>query len=409
VHRSPPPSNRLACRIVSFDYTLAPDGEDIVSLWNLEAPAEWIRLVYFNHTFDRHGIDRAWVAPTWRAGAPIPTRANGEPDESLWQAVRFNARGQDSSPLDRLAGEQVAAELPALQSGTPSAPMIFPSDWTRLPEATARGDGPGSLVLVRSRARGRLPCNSWDPRSGVASQINRVVASFAVDRPPDPGAGIASPGDVRPSPLIAPFAIDYIAAAAGYTVVGIGDSILSSLSTDGRVSGPGLRACAAISRPERPVSWLNQAYAGRMSAAFHANGVADIRLHRPQFALIQCFSGNDPPTRLAADEAFARSLAVADEARRSGCVPIMLTAAPMFHDKPDSERIRQHSNGRARELAGKGFPVVDLDAVWGTGADPNGYRPEYLIDGVHPNNRACADLATLHLAPLLDALMSRPS
>jgi hypothetical protein len=86
-------------------------------------------------------------------------------------------------------------------------------------------------------------------------------------------------------------------------------------------------------------------------------------------------------------------------------VPILTTAAPSFVPDPEGEPVRRASNERVRALAAQGFPVLDLDALWGDGGRPTGYRPDYDAgDNWHPNDRACAAAAAV-LAPLLRRIL----
>jgi hypothetical protein len=132
-------------------------------------------------------------------------------------------------------------------------------------------------------------------------------------------------GNLTTSPWTAPqtnavnaFAVhgvQYISPALGATVVGIGDSIMASSCTTGQSSGFGIRACAIVSTPQLPVSYFNEGYPGRNSSGFCSCGTWVIQHLKPQAALIQTWSGNEPWTREMADLSVARAMAVADTAR----------------------------------------------------------------------------------------------
>lgn len=393
-------SSRLAVRFANHAYRLTAPGQTVATLWNLEAPPLWVRLLYFNHSFARHAADAAAIATstTLHDGAN-PTGPDGAVDAGRWRPVSFASEGADSDPLLPPAPARRDLALPPNRNRHPGRPLVLCSDWVRTDPVARSDGGAGALLLVRSYAAAPFPCSLWDPRSGLAAPVARTLRSFVYDSDLASAPGLAPP--VPQGPLIAPHAVEYVTAARGATVIGIGDSIQSSLSTSGRLSGAGPRACALVSTPARPVSWLNEAYAGRSSEHFHFNGVAAIRLHRPQIALIQCWSGNDQPTLDAAEAAFARGLLVAEEVQRHGGTPVLLTAAPSALGRPEIEPFRAASNEWVRAAGQRGFHVLDLDARWGTGGTPNTYRQGYNIDGVHPNDRACADLAKLDLAPLL--------
>jgi hypothetical protein len=162
-----------------------------------------------------------------------------------------------------------------------------------------------------------------------------------------------------------------------------------------------------VSTPQLPVSYFNEGYPGRNSSGFCCCGTWDIQHLKPQAALIQTWSGNEPWTREMADLSFARAMAVADTARRNRCVPILVTPAPVFGTNPEAEAHRQHNRARAHAAAQAGGYLLDLDTLWGTGATPNTYRREYdWGDQMHPNDAACAAAARV-LAPMLQQILGR--
>jgi hypothetical protein len=97
-------------------------------------------------------------------------------------------------------------------------------------------------------------------------------------------AGFCADGNLTTSPWTAPqtnainaFAVhgvQYISPALGATIVGIGDSIMTSSCRTGQSSGFGIRACAIVSTPQLPVSYFNEGYPGRNSSG-SCSGVWD--------------------------------------------------------------------------------------------------------------------------------------
>src|SRR5215218_4253534 len=66
-------------------------GLTFSSLYNLEAPPGWIRLVYRNDARDDETIDGAAIASTAMMGDGFtPCNADGKPDMSLWTRVTFS-------------------------------------------------------------------------------------------------------------------------------------------------------------------------------------------------------------------------------------------------------------------------------------------------------------------------------
>ena len=201
------------------------------------------------------------------------------------------------------------------------------------------------------------------------------------------------------------YGIQYISPSLGAPVVGIGDSIMTSSCTTGQVSGFGICACTTVSPPELPVSYFNEGYPGRNSKGFCSCGIWDIEHLRPQVALIQTWSGNEPWTQDMADLSFARAMSVVDAGRRIRCVPILVTPPPVFANSPEAEAHRQRNRARAWAAAQAGAYLLDLDALWGTGSTPNAYRHEYdWGDHMHPNDTACA-VAARALAPMLREIL----
>jgi hypothetical protein len=64
------------------------------------------------------------------------------------------------------------------------------------------------------------------------------------------------------------------------------------------------------------------------------------------------------------------------------------------------ETARQNSNARVRAA---GLAVLDLDAIFGTGGNPNVYKPGFTSRTNHPN-----DAAHAAVVPYLVALLRQP-
>jgi hypothetical protein len=105
---------------------------------------------------------------------------------------------------------------------------------------------------------------------------------------------------------------------------------------------------------------LQRGYPGRNSSGFCGCGTWDIQHLKPQAALIQTWSSNEPWTRKMADLSFARAMAVADTARRNRCVPILVTPAPAFGTNPEAEAHRQRNRSAAAQAGGY---RLDLDTL----------------------------------------------
>ncbi len=390
-------SCRLSLRLQNGAYVDSGGAnQSYATLHQLEVPPFWARLIFFNDRAEPHRIGAAAVAATSQVGDEIAP-VEGQP----WRPVTFNAHGSDSEPLDPVAGEATALDIPGNPFG-PGRLQRALSDWVALPGLARTDGGDGALLLVRSfthahqrfsgcsgrpdPAIGRLHAAYWAPGDATQAGDSAIWHSF--------------------DGLFASYGLQYVTAQPGATVVGIGDSIMQGFASTGQLSTFGLRACAQVSRPDLPVSWFNESYPGRNSRHYAQAGLWAIQTLRPQVTLIQTWSENDPPTFLASETAFARAVALADATRRYGGVPILVSAAPVFAAAPNEEEAaRQASLARLRACARAGLLVLDLDALWGTGAVPNTYRPAFDSgDHRHQNDAGCAVAAEALAALLRDIL-----
>jgi hypothetical protein len=394
---------RLGFRLQNAGYVNpGGPGQAFGTLHHLEAVPYWVRLIWFNDQPVTWTLDGAAIAPTAEIGNGVDAvNAAGFPDTGLWQRVTFACEGQDSEPVPTKRSERYTFEVPASQHG-PARPTLVFSDWMRLPGMPRRDGAIGALLLVRSYSQ-------W---------LMRYSGAFGL---PDPAIGRDhraswTKGEVTKAPwherkwnpfdgAFASYGLQYISDVPGATMVGIGDSITHGMASAGGLSGFGFRAAAMVSTPERPVSYVNEGFIGRKSDDYAAAGAWAIKTFTPQVTLIQAWSENDPWTFEAAERAFASAIALADMTRRAGGVPILMTAAPVFVEHPEAEPARQTSNAAVRNLGAKGWPVLDLDALWGTGASPNAYRPEYDSgDKTHQTDAACVAAAEPLAAMLREIL-----
>ncbi|HEY1430339.1 MAG TPA: SGNH/GDSL hydrolase family protein [Stellaceae bacterium] len=403
VDRQAPLSHRFSFRLQNSHYVNWPvHRQTLTTLLHLEAQPCRVRLIYFNDQNTPWTVDGAALALSAAVGdGHTPVNAVGVADPSLWRRVTFNNGGLDVDPLAQVGGEAYALTLPVNPQGS-ERPVFAFSDWMPVAPLARRGRGFGSLLLVRTYSDEFVRISSG---GSPHKAIGRLHAGFCAD------------GNLTIPPWMAPqtrtvgaFAVhgvQYISPSVGATVVGIGDSIMTSSCTTGQTSGFGIRACALVSTPQLPVSYFNEGYPGRNSIGFCSCGIWDIEHLKPQAALIQTWSGNEPWTRDMADLSFARAMSVADTARRNHCVPILVTPAPVFGTNPEAEAHRQRNLTRARAAAPHCGYLLDLDALWGSGVTPNTYRREYdWGDQMHPNDKACAAAARA-LAPMLRQILGR--
>jgi len=367
VDRQAPLSHRFSFRLQNSHYVNWPvPGQSLTTLLHLEAPPSRVRLVYFNDQNTPWTVNGAAMALSAAVGdGHTPVNAVGVADPSQWRRMTFNNGGLDVDPLAPVEGEVYALTLPANPQGS-ERPVFAFSDWMPVAPLARRGRRFGSLLLVRTYSDQRVRISSG---GSPHKAIGRLHAGFCAD-----GNRTIPPWMAPQTRTVGAFAVhgvQYISPSLGATVVGIGDSIMTSSCTTGQTSGFGIRACALVSTPQLPVSYFNEGYPGRNSIDFCSCGIWAIEHLKPQAALIQTWSGNEPWTQDMADLSFARAMSVADTARRNRCVPILVTPAPVFGTNPEAEAYRQRNLTRARASAQHRGYLLDLDALWGTGATPN--------------------------------------
>jgi lysophospholipase L1-like esterase len=399
-------------RLTAGPFTDGPPADTTaITLDNLAGDPAWIRLVHFNDQPRPCRIDRAAIALSAAAyDGRTPVDGAGKPDAGAWRPVRYDAQGASTMPgagppdaEPPGAGPLFSLTMPP-HEGPAAQPGLAFSDWMALPPRPRIDGGSGTLLIGRVYAS--------EPQRGIRVGVPdpAIGRSFAASL----AAGDAAQAPwlasrARPGPT-AGYAVQYISRAPTLTMIAIGDSITASAATQGGISGYAFRASVMLSRPHRRMEFFNEAVAGRRSAAFLANGRRQIALIRPQCGVLQCWSENDGPTRAAAEAALSESLTLAAWAKRSGCILALCTAAPVYSRCPEAEAHRRWSNDLVRIASHMlQLPLLDLDAIWGTGATPNAYRTAYDAgDHTHPNDGASAVAATA-LAQLLAPLLPQAS
>ena len=373
-------------------------------LYELESQPLWVRLCYTNEMPTPWRVDGAAIAVTsaFHDGY-TPVDAQGSPAPKLWQRVTFDASGGDSAPAAG-GGKVFALDIGSRTTGP--VPQLLFSDWVRVDRPPASNREGRCLLLVRTYATGlmRTAIGRHFGSGTIDPAIGRLQAGFW-----SPGDGTQAPwsfGPTRMDQFYPTYGLQYMTATPGATVIGIGDSILSSMHSAGGVSGPGYRASVLVSTSALPVSYVNQAFVGRKSADFLARGMADIEALRPQIAVIQAWTEADPWADASSDATCDAALALTDFAASRNCLSVLVGPAPVFATHPEAEPARQHSLVRLRRLAETGKPVLDVDAIWGSGAVPNAYQARYDLDHTHPNDAGCGAAARV-LAVALRGLLGQ--
>lgn len=387
-------SQRLSYRLHNSRFEDAPRaGITLGSVFQLPSEPVFVRLIYANDRPEHWKIDGASVAC-------IESFSPGQNPSDGWRTVTFSHSGADSGPLDGADTNKTSINVPANPREAGQVQMIF-SDWLPV-TAKPRNDGqPGYLVEVRTFSQGIIRC------SGAVGPADPVLMQTTGGYWQDGNTISGDGGKCELSDrLFSAHGIQYISALPGLTILGIGDSIMHSSCTSGELSGFGVRAAQRLSSPLRPVSYVSEGYPGRNSLGYATCGAWGLTMLKPQVALIQTFSQNDPWTQDAADIAFGRAMALCDLARSAGCIPVLTTPAPVCEPHPQAELHRTRTVERVRALSHSGVAVLDLDAIWGKGSIPNGYRDDSGCgDTMHPSDAGCAHAADI-LTPMLAKMLN---
>jgi hypothetical protein len=377
--------------IPGFD---APSGMTFSTLYTLDAPPAWVRLVYQARKTP-YVIDGAAIATTAAVHDGVsPVNRSGTPDDTLWRRVTFNHNGDESTPAPPGTQSIYRLSVPSRQGLV----MGF-SDWVRVDPLPRSDGGHGVFVLVRTYAGKVLP-TTWIPwGEPLNHDIDCAFGSFQSE-----GDGTAPPWRFTGTHTnwTGSIGLQYVTGTPGATVMGIGDSIMMP-----PYSVPfGLRASLLVSTPQRPVSYVNASYIGFHSEEYLSRAASNIAALKPQIVLIQTFTGNDPITDKSPDAAFKGALRLTDTAMKSGCVPIFVGPPPEPEITPAEEAVRQDGLRRTRALAAQGFAVLDIDALWTDSASPTHWRKGYNTDRWHPSDVATA-AAGKALAPILLRALDR--
>jgi lysophospholipase L1-like esterase len=204
-------------------------------------------------------------------------------------------------------------------------------------------------------------------------------------------------------------------ALAADLILGVGDSIQEGLGSRDGVHSLGRYAAEMLTARGRDVAYINDGYSGRGSGTFLPIGTRDVQALHPWVVTIQCGSANgDWRSADTVRRAFDAAIVLAELVKHNGGIPILVTATPSYYgqggDNPEWEANRQLSNSLVRAQASK-YKILDIDALWGAGANPNSFKPEFDSgDKKHPSDagsRAAAAALIGEVAADLPAPSSR--
>jgi hypothetical protein len=178
-----------------------------------------------------------------------------------------------------------------------------------------------------------------------------------------------------------------------FSVWGVGDSITAVTGTNTDVhSAWGLKACAELSTPARPVVWSNLGVAGMTSADFwvFAKYLLALGVPAPSMLVLNVASINEfsstPNIRQA--ELTRSILGEAVAVCRQYRIPHLCVWGTLPNENITTapyDQVRKDNNaGLAQDAATMRVVMLDLSAL-GDGATPEKWVPAYRYDPFHPN------------------------
>lgn len=370
---------RRSQRFFNHPFGDLPADRSFVLVQTLEGPCERIRLVYANDQPEPYQVTSAAIAMAQEGSAQI-----------FWSPVTFNAAGQDLR-LPSPPGGVRTLEVPA--SPNASRPVLVYSDWI---SPIGGGAQPSRLPVLICRSYLAQGGRAVIPVAANMASFNAEPSHFGrqiwgFNQPGDAVDAAASLTEAQPHPYIVPHMVQSISRLPGATLFCVGDSLTRGQGGTSQHSPWGLRAAARLSRPGRPVSFVNAGWSGQVSADFLATGAAQLAAIAPEITCIAPYSPNNvfqaDESAATADAAYYAALDLAKSVRQSGGIVVLSTPLPWVSASPDHHKIRQGIVDRVRALGATGMAVLDFDRALSTGGDRPGLRAEFDSgDGLHPND-----------------------
>ena len=357
----------------------------------LPAEFEWVRFWYANDTATPITLTKAAWSPSADKASAVPRDSAGA--ALGFQAVTFNAGGADSLP-GSTSGSTATITIPV---GTSANPNPICSDWMQGASLPRRDGGTLPLLMHRAHYAGAYRCLV----SGTNIDLNAFEAQSQgltwtiLDGGGDQTTSATPSFGTTPRGIL--YGVEFLTAKPVLTVMGIGDSLMGGQGSTSGFTAYGMLACAAVSTPARPVSFVNSGWSGQTTLQFFERGRAEIARFQPPVAVIAPWSPNDAYTSAPAVAAgVGRGIALAQAVRAYGGVPVFVTPMPTARiADAAAESYRTSVAARMRALAGEGWLVADLDRVLTDGAGLGRLRAGFDSgDGTHLNDAGYAACGT---------------
>lgn len=373
---------RILGSVLTFQPFAAPFGDlpadcTLSVAFRLEAGFDAVRLLYANDRPVPCCLTAAQLAPADRLGpGEMPQDKDG--GDIPWTEARFP---------DGSGGTSRSLIVPAAPAAGGVA--YAASEWIDLSVSVPEGR-PWLVVrsLFASSARG-IVLNQTDylafqcPDQGAGRHV--IAAQQEGDFVSTP---IGLPAPQRQG-LIAPVAVQYRTSAPGLTVLCVGDSIVCGTGTASHYSGWGLRACAELSRPDRPASYVNAGIRGAPSRQFCPAAAGLLPFLDSGIAFIAAYTVNDQhDAATTRDKTLAGYTIAAGFARAAagrGLLPVFVAPLPWLGIPDEVETIRRHFVDGLHALDTQGVSCLDFEpaAIDAATGRPRG---SFFTDGLHPGD-----------------------
>ena len=401
-------------RLVSQITSVIPAGKTTGTIHQLPSNAIGIQFEFANAGADTTVYNAAFAVSAGTNDFTNPLNEGGVSDETLWVPIT--------------AGGTIAIRVPPGTITQPGRTLSDVMPFTSQP--LKRIDGGGDILLFFRQADvsgnhtvgsfdGTLPAVNGAPNGLLSSQFSVSLANTWIDNGNltiAGGYGTSNHYTGNAFKGTAPHAILPVLAGPVYSIMSVGDSILSGVSSNGPtlldsgINGVGLQVAKALTKKNRPFLHYNLAVSGMISSDFIADATNALALIIPDVILLQTYSANDnqgnPTTNAASWTAFQRAMMFANIATLAGSKVVVLLKSTLCRNWKCTrhnvtwEADRLYANNLVR---GSGAAFVDADAVVGIKTVPVSYQSHFSNDQIHPNNAGAGALASAVLSVLQTA------
>lgn len=379
-----------------------------------EAPFTAVRLIWVSRVANAMTGSKAIVGVTEMADTSVAAQAFhpriggstyntvvAAPNTLGWRAVTW--------------GGNATVDHPAANT----AAQVKVSDWIPLTSVPRADGGVRPLLLIRAEHDGAAGGGFATFSSSLVSVLRTPIAA-ARERILQLFIGtnlVSNASAVNGSLNTACFEVypEFRYSVPSLSVCGVGDSITQceAIGLTGRITSWGMRACAEVSTPQRPVNWVSCAAAGKSFSEYWARF---LELHAagysPDVLVVTPFSVNDyngdlPGFAGYIEQGKVRAQQVLEFAQANKIRSVVFFPLCPYNSLGAADDLKRlEYNAWLRDFAAAtGNYCLNVDAL-GSGATPERWKPEYNYnsDGIHPGEFAVDTVMTPALASILNQI-----